>query len=57
MTNDHKTEEQAEQSGGPERAEARPEDPETNTSPRGNGEADSGETERSEEELGNVLGH
>ncbi len=57
MTADHTREEQEGQDGGPEQAEARPEDPETNTTPRGNPEPDAGETERSEEKLDDVLGH
>ncbi len=57
MTDHHTTEEQEQQYGGPDRAEAHPEDPDTNTTPRGNGEQDAGETERSEHKLAHVLGH
>ena len=36
--------------------EARPDDPDTNTSPRGNGEQDETDTERGLEKLDSVLG-
>ncbi|HEX8073443.1 MAG TPA: hypothetical protein VF545_00535 [Thermoleophilaceae bacterium] len=41
----------------PERGEPRPQDPATNTRPRGNGTRDSGETDRSTRKLEAVLGH
>jgi hypothetical protein len=41
----------------PGRVDARPQDPKTNTSPRGNGERDRGETEKSASKLERVLGH
>jgi len=40
-----------------ERPDARPQDPRTNTRPRGNGLLDSGEKERSAAKLAVVLGH
>jgi hypothetical protein len=40
-----------------ERKDARPEDPETNTRPPGNGDEDQQDTERGREKLGSVLGH
>jgi len=40
-----------------ERLDARPQDPRTNTRPRGNGPLDSGEKERSAAKLEVVLGH
>ncbi|MEA2397715.1 MAG: hypothetical protein QOK25_1271 [Thermoleophilaceae bacterium] len=39
------------------RVEARPQDPRTNTRPRGNGTRERGETEKSTRKLENVLGH
>ena len=41
----------------PDRLEARPQDPRTNTRPRGNGQRDGGETEKSAVKLERVLGH
>jgi hypothetical protein len=41
----------------PERVYARPQDPKSNTRPRGNGVRESGETERSTQKLATVLGH
>ena len=40
-----------------ERVEARPQDPRTNTRPRGNGDRDRGETDKSARKLERVLGH
>jgi hypothetical protein len=39
-----------------DRADARPEDPETNTQPRGNGDTDQQDTERGRDKLDSVLG-
>jgi hypothetical protein len=39
------------------RLPARPQDPRTNTRPRGNGTLDSGEKEKSARKLEHVLGH
>ena len=41
----------------PERAEARPQDPRSNTRPRGNGQLDGRETDKSARKLQMVLGH
>ena len=41
----------------PERIDARPQDPRTNTRPRGNGPLDGGEREKSAQKLERVLGH
>ena len=40
-----------------QRVDATPQDPETNTRPRGNGERERGETEKSTRKLEGVLGH
>jgi hypothetical protein len=47
------------QSGCPpsDHPDARPQDPRTNTRPRGNGPMDRGETEKSARKLETVLGH
>jgi hypothetical protein len=41
----------------PERAETRPQDPRSNTRPRGNGQLDGRETDKSARKLQMVLGH
>ena len=41
----------------PERVEAHPQDPQTNTRPRGNGELDGREKDKSAQKLERVLGH
>jgi hypothetical protein len=43
--------------GAPERVDSRPQDPRTNTRPRGNGPLDGRETEKSALKLETVLGH
>jgi hypothetical protein len=43
--------------GAPERFDARPQDPHTNTRPRGNGTLDGREREKSAQKLERVLGH
>jgi hypothetical protein len=43
--------------GAPERVDSRPQDPRTNTRPRGNGPLDGCETEKSALKLETVLGH
>jgi hypothetical protein len=43
--------------GTPERFDARPQDPQTNTRPRGNGDLDGREKDRSAQKLERVLGH
>jgi hypothetical protein len=41
----------------PRRVDSRPQDPRTNTRPRGNGARDGDETEKSTRKLKDVLGH
>jgi hypothetical protein len=41
----------------PQRVDARPQDPKTNTRPRGNGREEQGETQKSGRKLETVLGH
>jgi hypothetical protein len=40
-----------------DRADTRPEDPETNTQPRGNGDEDQQDTERGRDKLDSVVGN